>query len=252
MIDALGSPQSLLVLGGTSDIAGATAARLARGGRLQRVVLAGRNDAALAVAAEPLRSLGVPDVSTTRFDARDTGSHEQLIREVFAAGDIDVALFAAGVLPDQPAALAAPDLAIAASEVNYLGTASVLLRSAAAMQRQGHGALVVLSTVAAERARRSNFVYGAAKAGIDALATGLGDELIGSGVSVLVVRPGFVRTAMTEGLQPAPLATTPDVVAASIADNLTRTGTVWVPGTLRPVMSVLRHLPRPVFRRLPI
>ncbi len=171
---------------------------------------------------------------------------------MFAAGDVDVALFAAGVLPDQRAALAEPDLAIAASEVNYLGTASVLLRCAVAMQAQGHGALVVLSTVAAERPRRSNFVYGAAKAGIDALATGLGDELLGTGVSVLVVRPGFVRTSMTEGLRPAPLATTAEDVADAIAADLTRTGTVWVPGTLRPVVSVLRHLPRPLFRRLPI
>jgi decaprenylphospho-beta-D-erythro-pentofuranosid-2-ulose 2-reductase len=113
--------------------------------------------------------------------------------------------------------------------------------------------MVVLSSVAGERARRSNYVYGASKAGLDAFFSGMGDALVGTGVRVMVVRPGFVHTKMTEGLDAAPLSTTPEAVAAAIVRGLERgSQTVWVPPTLRYVMSGLRHLPRPVFRRLPL
>jgi decaprenylphospho-beta-D-erythro-pentofuranosid-2-ulose 2-reductase len=110
-----------------------------------------------------------------------------------------------------------------------------------------------MSSVAGERARKSNYVYGASKAGIDAFAQGLGDRLAGTGVNVMVVRPGFVHTKMTAGMDQAPLSTTPDAVAAEIVKGLARgSHTVWAPPPLRLVMSVLRHVPRPIFRRLPI
>ena len=113
--------------------------------------------------------------------------------------------------------------------------------------------MIVLSSVAAERARRSNAIYGAAKAGLDALAQGLADSLAGSGVRVLVVRPGFVRTRMTAGLEAAPFATSPDAVAEAAVKALAgRAHTVWVPPSLRYVFAVLRHLPRPIYRRLPL
>lgn len=253
MIDALGCPQSLVVFGGTSEIARACVTRLARTGRLQRVVLCGRADAALHGVADEVRALGVATVEVRHFEAAETGRHRALVEAVTDGTDIDVVLVAAGVLPDQARALEDPDTASAAALANYVGPASVLLWSARALRAQGHGVLVVLSSVAAERPRRSNFVYGATKAGLDALATGLGDELAGTGVSVLVVRPGFVRTRMTAGTAPAPLASTAEDVADAIAAHLTRgSATVWVPATLRPVMSLLRHLPRAVFRRLPL
>src|SRR5205807_2029078 len=100
--------------------------------------------------------------------------------------------------------------------------------------------------------RRANFVYGSSKAGLDAFAQGLRDSLVGTGVDVVVVRPGFVHTKMTAGMKAAPFATTPEAVAAAIAGALRSVPhTVWVPSQLRYVMAVLRHLPRPVFRRLP-
>jgi decaprenylphospho-beta-D-erythro-pentofuranosid-2-ulose 2-reductase len=121
------------------------------------------------------------------------------------------------------------------------------------MRGQGHGVIVALSSVAGERARASNFVYGSTKAGLDAFFSGLADSLVGTGVSVLVVRPGFVRSKMTAELADAPLATTPDAVAEAIVTGI-RAGrhTVWVPGVLRWVMSGLRHTPRAIFRRLPV
>jgi decaprenylphospho-beta-D-erythro-pentofuranosid-2-ulose 2-reductase len=113
--------------------------------------------------------------------------------------------------------------------------------------------MVVLSSVAAERARKSNAIYGAAKAGLDALAQGLADSLAGTGVRMLVVRPGFVRTRMTAGLDAAPFATTAEAVADATVKALARRAhTVWVPPTMRYVFAVLRHVPRPIYRRLPL
>ncbi len=252
MIDALGAPQSMLVLGATSDIASATVTAVAARGRLNRVVLAARPTPAREAEAERVRGLGVADVSVHDFDALTVDEHGALIDSAFAAGDIDVVLVAFGVLPEQAPLDQDPDVAVRTGLVNYIGAVSVCVRAAAHLRRQGHGVLVVLSSVAGERPRRANYVYGATKAGIDAFATGLGDELVGTGVSVLVVRPGFVHSSMTAGLPPAPFATTPDVVAAAIVGALGRgTTTIWVPGALRPLMSILRHLPRAVFRRLP-
>ena len=253
MIDALGAPQSLLVLGGTSDIAAATIGQFARTGRLERVILAARPSPARLRAAQATRDLEVKDVRELDLEATDTDHHDKLMDLAFGTGDIDVVLLAIGVLPDQAAALDDPALAVDTFAVNATGAASLLLRAAARLRPQGHGRLVVLSSVAAERPRRSNFVYGASKAAIDALATGLGDQLHGSGVGVLVIRPGFVHTSMTHGLPPAPLAVGPDAVAEAIAAHLRDpSGTIWVPRTLRPVMTALRHAPRTLFRRLPI
>ncbi|MFF7243748.1 decaprenylphospho-beta-D-erythro-pentofuranosid-2-ulose 2-reductase [Embleya sp. NPDC008237] len=251
MKDALGAPQSLLVLGGTSEIA-LTTARAMVAERVRRVVLAGRPSAALDTAAEQLRGLGAT-VEVVGFDAAETDDHEKTVDEVFAAGDIDVVLLAFGVLGDQDADEKSPAAAARVAQVNYVGGVSAGLAAANALSRQGHGALAVISSVAGERARKSNFIYGSTKAGLDAFAQGLGDKLHGTGVHVMVVRPGFVRTKMTEGLPEAPLATTPEAVAEAIVKGLRRkSSVVWVPGQFRFVMSALRHVPRPIFRKLNI
>jgi decaprenylphospho-beta-D-erythro-pentofuranosid-2-ulose 2-reductase len=251
MKDAFGSPQSLLVLGGTSEIGLATARRLiAR--RTRTVWLAGRPSPGLDDAAAELRRLGA-DVRTVAFDALDCAAHEDVLGKVFAEGDIDMVLLAFGVLGDQANDEADPPAAVRVAQTNYTGAVSASLVCAGALQSQGHGSLVVLSSVAGERARRANFIYGSSKAGLDAFAQGLGDALYGTGVHVMVVRPGFVVTKMTAGLAQAPLATTPEAVAAAVELGLRRRSeTVWVPGALRVVMSALRHVPRPLFRRLPL
>ncbi|MFF7971747.1 decaprenylphospho-beta-D-erythro-pentofuranosid-2-ulose 2-reductase [Streptomyces sp. NPDC007905] len=251
MKDATDLPQSLLVLGGTSEIALATARRLiAR--RTRTVWLAGRPSPALEEAAGHLRTLGA-DVRTVAFDALDPESHEAVIDKVFAEGGIDMVLLAFGILGDQAHDEREPLRAVRVAQTNYTGAVSAGLVAASALQTQGHGSLVVLSSVAGERARRADFIYGSSKAGLDAFAQGLGDALYGTGVHVMVVRPGFVRTRMTAGLVPAPLATTPEAVATAVELGLRRRSeTVWVPGALRLVMSAVRHAPRAVFRRLPL
>lgn len=250
MKDAFGAPQSVLLLGGTSEIGLAVVRRLVAR-RTRTVHLAGRPSAGLDAAAEELREWGAA-VSVVAFDALDPASHEESLGKVFAEGDVDLVLVAFGVLGEQARDERDAGAAVRVAATNYTGAVSAAVVCGSALSRQGHGALVVLSSVATERARRSNFVYGSSKAGLDAFALGLGEALRPSGVHVMVVRPGFVRTRMTAGLPAAPLATTPDAVAKAVESGLRRrTEVLWVPGRLRFVMSALRHLPRPVFRRLP-
>ncbi|WP_031035002.1 decaprenylphospho-beta-D-erythro-pentofuranosid-2-ulose 2-reductase [Streptomyces sp. NRRL F-5650] len=251
MKDAFGLPQSLLVLGGTSEIALATVRRLVAR-RTRTVWLAGRPSPALEEAAGQLRGLGA-EVRTVAFDALDPEGHEGALGKVFAEGDVDLVLLAFGILGDQAHDEREPLNAVRVAQTNYTGAVSAGLVAARSLQAQGHGSLVVLSSVAGERARRANFIYGSSKAGLDAFAQGLGDALHGTGVHVMVVRPGFVRSRMTEGMAEAPLATTPEAVAGAIELGLRRRSeTVWVPGALRVVMAAVRHLPRAVFRRLPV
>ncbi len=251
MRDALGAVQSVLVLGGGSEIAVATVKELASE-RCRTVVLAGRDPARLGSVADELRAAGVTTVDIVVFDAADTASHEAIIDAVWADHpDLDVVISAFGVLGDQEAFDVDPQAAADAAVTNYAGAVSSSLAVATHLRAQGHGTLVVITSVAGERARADNFVYGSTKAGLDAFAQGLGDQLVGSGASVLVVRPGFVRTKMTEHMADGPMATTPEAVATDIVAGLRRGAhTVWSPAKLRPVFGVLKLLPRPIWRKL--
>jgi decaprenylphospho-beta-D-erythro-pentofuranosid-2-ulose 2-reductase len=192
-------------------------------------------------------------VVTLPFDAADTASHPAVIEKAFADGDIDVTLVAFGLLGDQEKAWTDHATAVELAQVNYVGAVSVGVLLAKTLQRQGHGALVALSSAAAERARRANFGYGSTKAGLDAFYTGLTEALRPSGIKVSVIRPGFVHTKMTAGMKAAPLSVTPEQVAEVIVDAVAHgREQAWAPAPMRFVMSALRHLPRPLFRRLPI
>jgi decaprenylphospho-beta-D-erythro-pentofuranosid-2-ulose 2-reductase len=252
VIDALGNPQSVLLLGGTSEIGLATVEAFAATGRPLRVVLAGRKSERLDAARTRLESRGCA-VETVDFDARALDTHAEAVERAFAGGDLDVALVAFGLLGDNEKAWTDVATAVELAQVNYTAAVSVGVLLGERFAAQGHGALVAFSSVAGERARRSNFVYGSTKAGMDAFYSGLTEALRPEGVTVTVVRPGFVHTRMTEGLKPAPLATTPEAVAAVVVDAVrTRKELVWAPGAYRWIMSALRHVPRPLFRRLPI
>ena len=253
MQDALGGVQSVLVLGGGSEIALATLRKLVAN-RTRSIVLAARRPEELDETVAELRALGATHVETVAFDAAAADTHEAFIDEIFdRVGDLDLVLLAFGVLGDQAEAERDGAAAAEVARVNYLGAVSVTIPIATRMRAQGHGAIVALSSVAGERARRSNFVYGSSKAGLDAFFQGLGDSLDNSGVHVMIVRPGFVHTKMTKGLNPAPLATTPEAVADAIVRGLERgSEVIWVPPPLRYVMSGLRHLPRAIFRKIPL
>ena len=253
MRDAFGRGQRLLVLGGASDLGAAIAERLVGGG-CRTVVLAGRRPSAMAPVEQRLRDAGATDVHVVTWDAGAVADHERSIDAAFACldgADLDIVVLAAGVLGTQADFERDPASVVAAVTTNFGGAASTLLHVAARLRAQGHGSIVVLSSVAGERVRAANYVYGATKAGLDAFAQGLGDSLEGTGVQVLVVRPGFVRTQMTEGMDPAPFATTPEAVADAVVDGLAAgREVVWAPGLLRFVFAGFRHLPRPVWRKV--
>jgi decaprenylphospho-beta-D-erythro-pentofuranosid-2-ulose 2-reductase len=246
-----GAPRRVLVLGGTSEIAAAIVRELAAEGPCE-AVLAGRDAQGLEQTAGRLRQAGCTRVETAALQAREPDGHRAAIAHGFELlGGVDLVILAVGVLGERgglPEDIAA---AVEVLEVNVVGAGSLLLESARALREQGHGTLVVLSSVAAERPRAANVVYCASKAGLDALGQGLADALTPTGVRVMVVRPGFVRTRMTRGLPVPPLATDPETVARATVRGLRRGAqTVWAPGVLRWVMAIVRLLPRPLFRRM--
>jgi decaprenylphospho-beta-D-erythro-pentofuranosid-2-ulose 2-reductase len=251
MNDALGQPQAVLVLGGGSEIARALVRRLVAA-RTRTVVLAGRPGSDSMAHAEAEAREGGAAVRSVELDAADPASVVAAIGRAFDGGDIDLVVLAFGVLGDQAGAEADPLRAVETATVNYTASVVAGLAVAQHLQRQGHGTLLVLSSVAGSRVRRANFVYGSSKAGMDGFFQGLGDALAGTGARVVIVRPGFVRDRMTEGMEPAPLATDPDTVAVAIVRGLARgDDVVYVPPVLRWVTAVFRHLPRAVWRKVP-
>jgi decaprenylphospho-beta-D-erythro-pentofuranosid-2-ulose 2-reductase len=249
MSDAQAGPgpySRALLFGGASEIGLGILAAL----RLPpdaEVLLAGRDEQRMAAEAKRLSCR----VRTLRYDATALDTHQAVVNEAFASGPVDLVISAAGVLAGQDVLDDDPLRAGLLVETNFTGHVTTLLAAAAHLRAQGRGTIVVLSSVAAIRPRRANFVYGAAKAGLDAFARGLADSLHGSGVRVLLVRPGFVIGRMTDGMEPAPLATTPAAVGSAVAAALRgNAAMVWVPPQLGALAAALRLVPRPAWRRL--
>lgn len=241
----------VIVLGGTSEIALEMVRELQRQ-EPREVVLVGRDPTALSGAADDLRTAGCSHVGTHTLDALDTGRHGEALGQAFdELGGADIVILAVGVLGRRGGIPVDVADALQTMRVDFVGAGSLLLHTAWRLREQGSGTIVVLSSAAVERPRRANAVYGASKAGLDALAQAIGDDLHEHGVRMLVVRPGFVHTRMTRGLDPAPLATTPQAVAATTIAGLDRRAhTVWAPRSLRWLMLAMRMLPRPLFRRI--
>jgi decaprenylphospho-beta-D-erythro-pentofuranosid-2-ulose 2-reductase len=246
MLDNLGRPGRVLLLGGTSEIGLAILAALKAPADTE-VVLAGRDEQRMAAAGKELPYR----CTTIAFDALETERHEAVVADVFAGGPVDLVIAATGVLTPQAEVDKDPLLAAQMIEINFTGHVTTLLAAATHMRKQQNGTIVVLSSVAATRPRKANYVYGAAKAGLDAFARGLTDALAGTGVRVLLVRPGFVTGRMTTGLSPAPLSSTPQQVGAAVAAALAgKDSVVWIPRSLAAAALVLRIVPRPLWRKM--
>lgn len=255
MKNALGEFQNILLLGGRSEIGVAIAQRVASG-FTKRILLAGRNmtqqDIESVRSGLAKRNLTDVEVSVHEFDATDSTGHRAFI-ERLGGEAFDLAIIAFGQLGQHEEMMDDPALAADLVAVNMAGVVSSGLACASALARRGQGHMLFVSSVAAVRTRRSNFIYGSTKAGMDAFAQGLSDAMVSSGVGVTIVRPGFVRTAMTAGIDPAPFATTAGDVADRVAEGMRRgKGVIWAPGVLRYIFSVMRVLPTPIWRRLPI
>jgi len=244
--------KTVVILGGRSEIGIAVAERLVRQGH-DTVILAARRSGDLDPQEKALREAGAQTVERVEFDADDVARHAVVLDEIIARHrKLDVVVTAFGVLGDQQLAEREAAHALAVVHTDYSAHVSILTHLAIRMRAQRHGQLVVFSSVAGVRVRRANYVYGSAKAGLDGFASGLADALTGTGVRLLLVRPGFVIGRMTTGMSPAPFSSTPEQVADATVAALRRgRGEVWVPWILRPVFALLRLLPRAIWRRMP-
>ncbi|MEV0763423.1 SDR family NAD(P)-dependent oxidoreductase [Nocardia sp. NPDC050435] len=240
----------VLVLGGRSEIGLEVARRLAPG---RVVILAARRSAELTDEIAAVRAAGASAVHGVEFDADDTAAHAALLEKVAAEhGGIGVAVLAFGILGDQARAEQDPAHAVAVVHTDFVAQVSVLTTLATLLRAQGSGQIVVFGSIAGVRVRRANYVYGSAKAGLYGFASGLADALHGSGVHLLLVRPGFVIGRMTEGMTPAPFSSSPGQVAEAVVDGLRRrSARVAVPRVLNLVFLATRFVPRSIWRRMP-
>jgi len=250
MKDTADTGEVVVIFGGRSEIGIELATRLAPGATL---LLAARRPELLDAQVAAVQAAGAAAVHVRDFDADDLASHGPLVDSIVAEhGPISTAVLAFGILGDQARAEKDAEHAAAIVHTDFVAQVSLLTVLANTMRAAGSGAIVVFSSVAGVRVRRANYVYGSAKAGLDGFCSGLAGALHGSGVRLLLVRPGFVIGRMTEGMTPAPFSSTPEQVAAATARALTKgRRTVWVPGILRPVFFGMRLLPQFVWRRMP-
>lgn len=235
---------TVLLLGARSDIGGEITARICQG---REVVLAARGSRGLADVEKRMLAAGATAVRTIDFDATDLESHRRVVRE---AGDVTTSIVAFGILGDQELAERDEHEAARIATVDYLAQVSMLTVLADEM---AHGEIFAFSSIAGWRARRANYVYGSTKAGLDAFCQGLMDRLHGTGLSLILARPGFVIGSMTEGMKPAVMSVTPDVVADAVVDAAARgkSATVWIPRRLAILAAIMRVVPRPVWRHMP-
>jgi decaprenylphospho-beta-D-erythro-pentofuranosid-2-ulose 2-reductase len=250
--NAFGQPQSLVVLGGSSDIARALTKKLCAQ-RTRTVILAGRDQTLLDDARTEALAYGASHVDTVLFDAGDPANAERVVNEAFmkVGGVVDLVVVAVGLLGDQTASENDSLKAAEMATVNFTWPVAALAKVRGLLVTQGSGRIVVLSSVAAIRVRRAKYLYGGAKAGLDRLCIGLADSLEGTGVTLQIVRPGHVRSKMTAGIKDPPFATGVDQVADDIVKGLSnRTPIIWSPPFLRTIFFVLRHLPAPLWRKV--
>lgn len=253
VLDAVGNPQTILLLGGTSEIGLAICERYLQNAHARIVLAAMPNDPGRDAAVAQMKAAGARSVELIDFEATGTDTHPKTIEAAFAGGDVDVAIVAFGILGDAEELWQNQQKAVLAAEINYTAAVSVGVLLGEKMRAQGFGQIIAMSSAAGERVRRSNFVYGSTKAGLDGFYLGLGEALREYGVRVLVIRPGQVRTRMSAHVKEAPLTVDKEYVA-NLAVTAAAKGKelVWAPAAFRYVMMVLRHVPRPIFRKLPI
>lgn len=238
------SQGTILLLGATSDIGGEIARRMCRG----RDVVCALRDVAVGVGVKKqLLDAGASSVRMVEFEACDLDSHRALVESV---DNLTTAVVAFGILGNQELAEHDEQEAVRIATVDYLAQVSMLTVLADVMK---HGEVFAFSSIAGWRARRANYVYGSTKAGLDAFCQGLADRLHGSELHLITARPGFVIGKMTQGMKPAIMSVTPDVVAEAVvaAANRGRSQTVWIPDRLALLAFIMRLVPRPIWRHMP-
>ncbi|MCW0378494.1 Decaprenylphosphoryl-2-keto-beta-D-erythro-pentose reductase [Xanthomonas sacchari] len=241
--------QRVLIIGATSAIAEAVARRYAQRGAM--LALVGRNVQRLEATSQDLRARGAPAVTVHILDVNRLEDHATCLDAASQAldGAIDVALIAHGTLPDQADCTASVEYAL--HEFSTNGTSAIALSIRLAQKLTSGSTLAVISSVAGDRGRSSNYLYGSAKAAVTTFLSGLGQQLRSKGINVLTIKPGFVDTPMTAQFKKGALWATPDRVARGILRSIDRKRSVaYLPGFWRFIMAVITHIPETVFRRI--
>ena len=248
--DLTHTPRKVLVLGATSGIAEATARIWAREGA--NIFLVGRNADRIAAVAADLKTRGAAYVDSAIADLDDIQSHAELLaRAITSLGGLDVAYLAVGILGDQPRAEQEAEHALHILHTNLTVPVSLLTWLANFCVKQGFGTLAVLSSVAGDRGRKSNYVYGASKSGLSSFLAGLRNRIDREGVNVLTIKPGPVKTSMTAGMKGNEKFADPNKVAQQIAKAVDgRRDVLYTPGIWRPIMLVIRAIPERIFKGL--
>ncbi|MCP5196813.1 MAG: SDR family oxidoreductase [Gammaproteobacteria bacterium] len=243
--------QNILIVGATSGIAQAVARRYAAEGC--RFFLAARNAARLDLVANDLAVRGASKIDTFIMDANDLDSVPRMLDAAWTAlAKVDVALVAHGTLPDQKRTETDLAYAIAEFRTNAESVIVCLVSLAMKFKSQGRGTIAVIGSVAGDRGRASNYLYGSAKAAVDVYVSGLRAQMFKLGVHVLTIKPGFVATPMTVGLNlPKILTASPDKVAKDIQIAISkRKDILYTPWFWVLIMWVIRYIPGPIFKRL--
>ena len=252
MENAFGQPQNVVVFGGSSDMARAVVARLVQA-RTRTVVLAGRSEELLAAAAHEATVGGATSTATVLFNAEDPSSAGRTVGAAFdrVGAPVDLVILAVGLLSDQLRDENDPVAAAKIATVNFTWPVAALAEVRRRLVAQGSGRILVFSSITAVRVRRGAYLYGGAKAGLDRLCMSLADSLDGTGVTLQVVRPGFVKSKMTEGMKPAPFAVGVNDVAESVMKGLASgQRVIYSPAVLQFVYAILRHLPAALWRKV--
>lgn len=242
--------QRVLIIGATSAIAEATARVYAKRGA--RLHLVARSPARLDAIVNDLRTRGAADVQCSHLDVNDIARHEAVLAEAWAfLGDVDVVLVAHGTLPNQEACEASVDTALAEFATNATSTIALLTLISNRMEQAGRGSIAVISSVAGDRGRASNYLYGAAKAAVSTFLSGLRQRLAKKGVDVITIKPGFVDTPMTRDFKKGALWAKPDVIARGIIKAVDKGHSVaYLPRFWFLIMTIIRSIPEFIFKRI--
>jgi len=243
------APRRILIVGATSAIATEVGRVYAERGAM--LFLTGRNPERLASVADDLRVRGAGSVATAALDVLDIASHAAVVEQAFASGGLDAAVIAHGTLPDQKACQQSAAETVRALEVNFTATAALLTLLANRFAAQHRGTLAVITSVAGDRGRQSNYVYGAAKGGLAVFLQGLRNRLHHAGVSVVTLKPGFVNTPMTAEVPRNRLFSSARRAGRSIHRAIEgHKDVAYIPWFWRPIMALITSLPESVFKRL--
>lgn len=247
----MSTKKKILIVGATSGIAEAVARQYAAEGCT--FALVARSEAKLGVIAGDLTARGATGVFRYVWDAAEPKQFPDVVERVWRdLGEVDVALVAHGTLPDQARAAVDLDYAIEQFRTNGESAIVCMLSLAPRFEAQGTGTLAVIGSVAGDRGRPSNFLYGAAKSSVEAFASGMRGKLFKRGVNLLLIKPGFVATSMTAGLDlPKKLTATPERVARTIVDAVSaRKAVIYVPWFWQIIMTIIKSIPTFIFKKL--